>query len=77
MILSEAMRMVIPGLVLGAAGVWGMTRLLTTLLYGVKPLDPWICAASVAVLGGTAVMACALPARRAAAVDPMEALRFE
>ena len=77
MILREAMRLVLPGVALGAAGVWGATRLLTTLLYGVKPLDPWLCAVSLAALGCVAVLACVLPARRAARVHPMEALRFE
>jgi predicted permease len=77
MILREAMRLVLPGVALGAAGVWGATRLLKTLLYGVKPLDPWLCAASLAVLVCVAVLACVLPARRAARVHPMEALRFE
>jgi predicted permease len=77
MILREAMRLVLPGVVLGAAGVWAATRLLTTLLYGVKPLDPWLCAASLAALVCVAVLACVLPARRAARVHPMEALRFE
>jgi predicted permease len=77
LILREAMRLVLPGLVIGAAGVWAATRLLITLLYGVKPLDPWLCWASVAVLLAIALIACAAPARRAAAVHPMEALRFE
>jgi len=77
MILREAMRLVLPGVALGVIGVWGATRLLQSLLYGVKALDPWLCAASVVVLLATAVMACVLPARRAAAVHPMEALRFE
>lgn len=77
MILGEAIRLVLPGLVIGSAGVWAATRLLETLLYGVKPLDPWVCAASVTVLLTTAVTACILPARRAARVHPMDALRFE
>ena len=77
MILREALRLVLPGLVLGAAGVWGATRLLETLLYGVKPLDPWLCAVSLVALVAVAVLACVLPARRAARVHPMEALRFE
>jgi predicted permease len=77
MILREALRLVLPGMVLGTAGVWGATRLLETLLYGVKPLDPWLCAASLAVLAAVAVLACMLPAQRAARVHPMDALRFE
>jgi predicted permease len=77
MILREAMRLVVPGVALGAAGVWGATRLLNVLLYGVTPLDPWAFAGSVAVLLAAAVMASVLPARRAAKVDPIKALRFE
>jgi predicted permease len=77
MILREALRMVLTGLAMGAAGIWAATRLLKTLLYGVQPLDPWLCAASVTVLLATAIMACVLPARRAAKVHPMETLRFE
>jgi predicted permease len=77
MILREAMRMVLPGVALGFVGVWAATRLLKILLYGVGPLDPWACAGSAAVLMVAALVACALPARRAAAVHPMQALRFE
>ncbi|MFP5237491.1 MAG: ADOP family duplicated permease [Acidobacteriota bacterium] len=77
MILGQAMRLVLPGLALGACGVWASTRLLTMLLYGVKPLDPWLCAASVAAIAAAALAACAIPARRGARVQPMEALRFE
>jgi len=77
MILREALLLVLPGLLLGVAGVWGATRLLKTLLYGVKPLDPWMCALSVLVLAMVAVSASALPARRASSVHPSEALRFE
>lgn len=77
MILREALWLVLPGLVLGGAGVWGVTRLLKTLLYGVKPLDPWICATSLLVLAAVALCASMMPARRAAAVHPSEALRSE
>jgi ABC-type antimicrobial peptide transport system permease subunit len=77
LVLREALRMVLPGLVLGAAGAWFATRFLGSLLYGVKPLDPWMCAASITLLTAAAVLACALPARRAASVVPMEALRFQ
>jgi predicted permease len=77
MILREALRLILPGIALGAAGVWAATRLLETLLYGVKPLDPWMCAVSLALLAAVALLACMLPAHRAARVHPMEALRFE
>jgi predicted permease len=77
LILLDAIRLVVPGLILGAAGAWGATRLLRTLLFGVKPLDPLMCAASLALLLAAAVASCVLPARRAACVHPMEALRFE
>jgi ABC-type antimicrobial peptide transport system permease subunit len=77
MILRETLRLVLPGLALGAAGVWAATRMLKSLLYGVKPLDPWPCAVSLAALLCVAMLACVLPARRAATVHPMEALRFE
>lgn len=71
------MRLVLPGVALGAFAVWGATRLLKMLLYGVKPLDPWLCAASVAALLAAALLACAIPASRAARVHPMEALRLD
>lgn len=77
MIVREAVRLILPGVLLGAGGSWAATRLLKTLLFGVKPLDPWMCAVSLAVLLGAAALACVLPARRAASVHPMEALRFE
>jgi predicted permease len=77
LVLREALWLVVPGLILGAAGAWGATRFVRSLLYGVKPLDPWVLAASAAALLVTAALACLLPARRAASVHPMEALRAE
>jgi predicted permease len=77
LILADSSRLVLPGIFLGAAGIWAATRLLDTLLYGVKPLDPWICMASVALLLFCASAACILPARRAASVHPLESLRFQ
>jgi len=77
MVLGDCARLVLPGMVLRAAGTWGATRLLISLLYGVKPLDPWMCAASLLLLLGATAIACALPARRAASIHPMQALRFE
>ena len=77
LVVREALWMVVPGIALGAVGAWATSRFVRSLLFGVKPLDPWVLATSAAVLLATAVIACLLPARRAATVHPMEALRIE
>ena len=65
------------GIVLGIAGAAGLTQLMSSLLFGVQPLD-WVTYASVAAgLGATALVASYLPAARAARVDPSVALRYE
>jgi len=65
------------GVVIGLGAAAGLTRLLSTLLYGITPLDPVTYAAVPVVLVTTTVLASYLPARRAASVDPVEALRVE
>jgi putative ABC transport system permease protein len=65
------------GVVLGIAGAIFAARLLTTLLYDVRAYDPTVLASIVTILGATAAFACWLPARRAASVDPVVALRNE
>ena len=65
------------GALIGMAAAAGLTRLMTALLFGVRPLDPLTYAAVTAVLVAAAALASYLPARRAAAVDPVETLRAE
>jgi putative ABC transport system permease protein len=66
---------ILPGLALGLGGSWAATRLLRSLLFEIKPNDPLTLGIVVGVLLFTALVAAALPARRAARVDPMTVLR--
>jgi ABC-type antimicrobial peptide transport system permease subunit len=63
------------GIALGAGAAAGLTRMLSSLLFGVKPVDAVSFAAAAAVLAVAALAASYIPARRAAAVDPVETLR--
>jgi putative ABC transport system permease protein len=72
---GEGLLLTALGLALGGLGALAVTRLLTTLLFGVTPTDGPTFAAMAALLGLTAVAACYVPARRAANVDPLTALR--
>jgi ABC-type antimicrobial peptide transport system permease subunit len=65
------------GALLGIAAAAGLTRLMSSLLFGVKALDPLTYAVVSALLIAAAVVASYLPARRAMAIDPVEALRAE
>jgi putative ABC transport system permease protein len=69
------LKLVLVGLAAGLLTACGLTRFLTSLLYGVRPIDPATFAAVSGVLLAVALLACWLPARRAARVDPMVALR--
>jgi predicted permease len=65
------------GVGIGLAAAAGLTRLMSSLLFGIKPLDPVTYAAGALLLGVAAVLASYLPARRASTVDPVEALKAE
>jgi putative ABC transport system permease protein len=75
MVLRQGMHLVLVGLALGMAGALVLTRVLTTLLFGVQPTDALTFLAVSMVLVAVAAAACLIPARRAASVDPMVALR--
>ncbi len=77
LVLRQGARLTVLGLVLGLAGAWGITRLLGSFLVGVSAGDPMTFVGATLLLVTAAVSACWLPARRAARVDPMVALRGE
>jgi predicted permease len=77
LVVHEGMMLVFAGLVVGAAVALGVTRLLSSLLYGVSTTDPITFACVVLLLGAVALVASYIPARRAAKVDPTISLRYE
>jgi cell division protein FtsX len=77
LVLGQGLAVTAIGLLIGVAGAAALSRLLGGLLFGVQPLDPWSFVAAPLLLLAVAVMACLVPARRAAAVDPAVALRTE
>jgi putative ABC transport system permease protein len=77
MILLEGARLVLAGVVLGLLAAFWLTQLLQNQLFEVSPTDPVVFAGVVLLLVAIALLACWLPARRAARINPMEALRSE
>jgi len=77
LVITHGARMALIGVAIGLAASFALTRLMSTLLFGVSAHDPWTFAAVAGLLMAVAVAACYIPARRALRVDPIIALRCE
>jgi len=77
LVIKQGLALASVGVVVGLSASYLLTRLLASLLFGVKPTDPATFVMSALLLGSTALLASFLPARRATKVDPLVALRYE
>lgn len=77
LILREGVTLAVIGIAIGLAGAFALTRLLRSQLFEISPTDPLTFVVTALLLTAVALAACYLPARRAARIDPMEALRHE
>jgi ABC-type antimicrobial peptide transport system permease subunit len=77
MVVVQGMRLVLVGVVVGVAASFGLTRLISTFLFGVAPWDPLVLVGVPLLLIAVALIAVWWPARRASQVDPLSALRYE
>ena len=77
LVVWQGMRLALVGVVAGIAASFGLTRLLSTFLFGVRPWDPAVFVSAPLILAAIALLAVWLPAARASKVDPMQALRAE
>jgi predicted permease len=77
LVLRDGVRLVAAGIVLGLPAAWVATRWTRSMLFGVTPMDPGSIGAALVVLTGAALVAAYVPARRAARLDPLSALRHE
>jgi ABC-type antimicrobial peptide transport system permease subunit len=77
MVIRQGMTLVLIGVIIGLASAFGLARVMATFLFGVTPRDPVVFVVVPLVLAGVAWLGVWLPARRAARVDPLLALRVE
>jgi putative ABC transport system permease protein len=77
MIVRQGIVLIVIGITTGLAGSFALTRIMASLLYEVKPIDPFVFSTTALMLALVALFACYIPARRATKVDPLVALRYE
>jgi putative ABC transport system permease protein len=76
-VLGHGFKLAMAGILIGMIGAFAVTRLMSSLLYGVKPTDPVTFGATAASVIAIALLASYVPAARAAKVEPVVALRYE
>ncbi len=77
MVLRESLRLVFAGVAIGLALALALSRVATSLYYGVKPYDPLAIGLAIFAMLAVALLASYVPARRATRIDPLIALRYE